>query len=120
LAFKIFFFKLNYINEIVYYCISSSKTSKTSKTRIFWRYRYFSSKSTDKKANALRYSVDSFKDLTTIIIPHFKKYPLITQKAADFILFEQIVELMSKDAHLTINGLHKIINVKASMNLGIS
>ena len=74
----------------------------------------------DKKANALKYSVDSLKDLTTIIIPHFKKYPLITQKAADFILFEQIVELMNKGAHLNLNGLDQIINIKASMNLGIS
>jgi len=76
--------------------------------------------SIDKKANALKYSVDSFKDLTTIILPHFKKYPLLTQKAADFILFEQIVELMSKGAHLNINGLQQIINIKASMNLGLS
>ena len=76
--------------------------------------------SIDKKNNALKYSIDNFKDLITIIIPHFKKYPLITQKAADFILFEKIVELMSKGAHLTINGLQQIINIKASMNLGIS
>jgi len=74
----------------------------------------------DKKANALKYLVRSLKDLTTIIIPHFKKYPLLTQKAADFILFQQIVELMMKDAHLTIEGLQEIINIKASKNLGIS
>ena len=74
----------------------------------------------DKKANAIRYSVDSLKDLTTVIIPHFKKYPLITQKGADLILFEQIIELMNKKAHLTLDGLQQIINIKASMNLGIS
>jgi LAGLIDADG endonuclease len=34
--------------------------------------------SIDKKVKAVKYSVDSLKDLTTIIIPHFKKYPLIT------------------------------------------
>jgi hypothetical protein len=45
---------------------------------------------------------------------------LLTQKAADFILFVQIVELMNKSAHLTTNGIQKIINFKASMNLGIS
>ena len=49
-----------------------------------------------------------------------KKYPLITQKAADFILFEKIVDLMIEGAHLTIDGLQQIINIKASMNLGIS
>ncbi|OSX56128.1 hypothetical protein POSPLADRAFT_1160921 [Postia placenta MAD-698-R-SB12] len=74
----------------------------------------------DKTANAVKYSVDNLKDLRNIIIPHFKKYPLITQKAADFILFEQIVELMHEGAHITIDGLQQIINIKASMNLGIS
>jgi hypothetical protein len=74
----------------------------------------------DKKAKAVKYSVDNIKDLTAIVIPHFKKYPLITQKAADLILFEQIVELMNKGAHLTLDGLQQIINIKASLNLGIS
>jgi len=58
--------------------------------------------------------------LTTFIIPHFEKYPLLTQKSADFILFKQIVELMNNNAHLSKVGLLKIINIKASMNLGIS
>jgi hypothetical protein len=74
----------------------------------------------DKKSNALKYSVADIKDLNNIIIPHFKKYPLLTQKAADFILFEQIVNLMIKHAHLTVNGIQQIINTKANMNLGIS
>jgi hypothetical protein len=64
--------------------------------------------------------VADITDLKNIIIPHFKKYPLLTQKAADFILFEQIVELISKGAHLTMNGLQAIINLRASMNLGLS
>lgn len=66
------------------------------------------------------YSVSSVKDLVKIIIPHFLKYPLLTQKGADFILFKQIVELMENRAHLTINGLNQIINIKASINLGLS
>jgi LAGLIDADG endonuclease len=74
----------------------------------------------DKKANALVYSVEGLRDLSNIIIPHFKKYPLISQKAADFILFEQIVELMNRGAHTNMEGLQQIINIKASINLGIS
>jgi hypothetical protein len=58
--------------------------------------------------------------LTTFIIPHFEKYPLLTQKSADLILFKQIVELMNNNAHLSMVDLLKIINIKASMNLGIS
>jgi hypothetical protein len=74
----------------------------------------------DKKANVLKYSTASLKDLSSIVIPHFKKYPLLTQKGADFLFFEQIVELMNKGAHLTINGLQQIINIRASMNTGLS
>jgi hypothetical protein len=45
---------------------------------------------------------------------------LLTQKAADFILFKQIVELIKNKEHLSIEGLTKIINIKASLNLGLS
>jgi LAGLIDADG endonuclease len=76
--------------------------------------------SPDKTNDTLNYSVNNLKDLTTIIIPHFKKYQLITQKAADFQIFEKIVEIMSTGGHLTLNGLQEIINLKASMNLGLT
>ena len=69
--------------------------------------------------NIVNYSVDSIKDLA-ILINHFEKYPLLTQKAADFILFKQVVKLINNKAHLSIEGLHQIINIKASMNLGLS
>ena len=76
--------------------------------------------SLDKKANVLKYSTASLKDLSSIVIPHFKKYPLLSQKGADFGFFERIVELMNKGAHLTINGLQQVINIRASMNTGLS
>jgi hypothetical protein len=40
----------------------------------------------------------------------------MSQKASDFILFKQIIELIKNDEHLTIEGLQQIINIKASMN----
>lgn len=70
--------------------------------------------------NAVYLSVSGIKDLTNYIIPHFYKYPSLTQKAADFILFKQVVDLMSKREYLSIEGLQKIINIKASLNTGIS
>jgi hypothetical protein len=51
---------------------------------------------------------------------HFKKYPLLTQKAADLLLFKQAIKLVNDKAHLTVEGLNQIINIKASMNLGLS
>jgi hypothetical protein len=40
--------------------------------------------------------------------------------AADFILFKQVVNLMNNKAHLTLEGLKQIVNIKALMNLGLS
>jgi LAGLIDADG endonuclease len=73
----------------------------------------------DPKRNRVIYSIDSNKYLTKLIL-HLEKYPLLTQKAADLFLFKQAVNLMSNKAHLTIEGLNQIINIKASMNLGLS
>jgi len=83
------------------------------------RYFGFGSIIKYKTRTLVKYSVSSIKELNCGIIPHFTKYPLLTQKAADFILFKQIVELMNSKAHLTIEGLNQIINIKASMNLGL-
>lgn len=74
----------------------------------------------DARNNIIIYSVSNRKDLKNIIIPHFKVYPLLTQKGADLLLFEQIVELMAQGAHQKNEGLQQIINIKASLNLGIS
>nr|YP_010991042.1 LAGLIDADG endonuclease [Pappia fissilis]WOX61315.1 LAGLIDADG endonuclease [Pappia fissilis] len=73
-----------------------------------------------QSGNMVFYSVSSVKDLTNTIIPHFLKYSLLTQKAADFLLFKAIVDLILNKVHLTIEGLNKIINIKASMNTGLS
>ena len=67
----------------------------------------------------VNYSIDSKKDLANLII-YLEKYSLLTQKAADFILFKEVVKLMSNKDHLSIEGLYKVINLKASMNKGLS
>jgi hypothetical protein len=65
------------------------------------------------------YIVSSKKDLE-VLINNFNHFPLLSQKAADFFLFKKVVGLMNVKAHLTKEGLIKIINIKASMNLGLS
>ena len=69
---------------------------------------------------SVQYRVGSLKDINDKIIPHFDKYPLLTQKKADFILFKQVLDLIKEKDNLSIEGISKIINIKASMNLGIS
>ncbi len=60
-----------------------------------------------------------FKDLEKVI-GHLDQYPLITQKKADFELFKQAYELVLNKQHLKLEGLQKIVAIKASMNKGLS
>jgi len=64
------------------------------------------------------YIISSNKELL-ILVNHLKKYSLLTQKAADFLLFKQVVEIINNKTHLNIEGLHQVVNLKASINLGL-
>lgn len=65
------------------------------------------------------YRVSSLKNFK-IIINHFDKYPLITKKLADYLLFKQSVVLIEKKEHLTMEGLRQLVSIKASLNWGLS
>lgn len=62
--------------------------------------------------------IDSIKDIK-VIIDHFDKYPLISQKFGDYQLFKQAYELWLNKEHLTSEGLRKIVAIKASINNGL-
>jgi hypothetical protein len=64
--------------------------------------------------------VRNLNEITNVIIPHFEKYPLITKKQSDYILFKEIVKLMDKGEHLKKDSIIKIVNLKASLNKGLS
>lgn len=66
-----------------------------------------------------KFMVRSLDDILKIIT-HFSNYPLITQKKADFILFKEIINKIVRGEHLSAKGLQEIVNIKASLNLGLS
>jgi hypothetical protein len=72
---------------------------------------------TGSKSYQLR--IDSIKDIQ-VIIDHFDKYPLITQKFGDYQLFKQAYVLWLNKEYLTYQGLRKIVAIKATMNNGLS
>ncbi len=72
----------------------------------------------DRKDDVFYYRVSQIQDLM-LVLAHFEKYPLLTQKGADLELFKQIVEKMNRKEHLTTEGLQEIVNLKASMNFGV-
>jgi len=74
---------------------------------------------TKQRKDSVQYRVRSVKDLR-VIMDHFDKYPLITQKWADYQLFKRVVDLMNRKEHLTPKRcfLQEIVNIRASMNQG--
>jgi hypothetical protein len=70
--------------------------------------------------NVAIFRIQKLKDIINIVIPHFNKYPLITQKQSDFLLFKDIVYLIFDKQHLNKEGLIKILSLKASLNRGLS
>ena len=70
------------------------------------------------KKSSVIFAVDSIKDIP-VILDHFDKYPLITQKLSDYLLFKQCFEIIKKKEHLTDKGLLEILSLKSSLNLGL-
>lgn len=54
-----------------------------------------------------------------VIVDHFDKYPLISAKVVDYLLFKKCFNLIKLQEHLTEEGLLKLIGIKASLNLGL-
>ena len=66
------------------------------------------------------YTVQCLKHLKESVIPHFLKYPLLTQKKADYLLFSSVIDLMIKNKSLNYENVIEILSIKSSMNAGLS
>jgi LAGLIDADG endonuclease len=64
------------------------------------------------------FRVDNLKELQ-IIIDHFDRYPLLSVKASDYILFKECYNLIIKKQHLTSKGFEKILSLKYNLNKGL-
>jgi hypothetical protein len=85
--------------------------------------------------DTLSLDIRSIEELYTVILPHFDSYSLITrsfglpsaaaggdrgQKKADFELFKRVIVKIKNREHLTDVGVQEIVNIRASMNKGLS
>lgn len=66
------------------------------------------------------YRVTSLALLNKVIIPHFIKYPLLTKKQGDFILWCKVIDIITNKEHLTFKGFYTILSYYKSINRGIS
>ena len=63
--------------------------------------------------------VKKLNELIELMI-FFDKYPLISWKRGDYLLFKQILSIIQLKEHLTLQGLQKIVNIRATLNFGLS
>nr|QBM09637.1 hypothetical protein [Dactylella sp.] len=65
--------------------------------------------------NVVSLTISARKDLA-IVLAHFGKYPLITQKKADFELFKLAFEIINQGEYSqSLAGIQSIINIRASL-----
>ena len=63
-----------------------------------------------------KYEVRSIGDLRSRVIPHFKKFPLMTDKQTDFETFAFICDQVASSKHLNSQYLKQIIDLSFTMN----
>ena len=63
-----------------------------------------------------KFETRSIDDLINKVIPHFRKYPLLSSKKKDFEKFVEICNNISKGKHLQNNGLREILEISYRMN----
>nr|YP_009722343.1 hypothetical protein [Morchella importuna]QGN66745.1 hypothetical protein [Morchella importuna] len=66
-----------------------------------------------KNAGCAIYSIQSYKELISVLVPHFDKYPLLTKKKADYLLFKSALNILNNGEDLTNDGLSRLVSIKA-------
>lgn len=62
--------------------------------------------------DSVRFEVVNFSEIVNIIIPFFCKYHIEGKKSLDFTDFKEVADIIQSKAHLTSEGLNKILEIK--------
>lgn len=78
---------------------------------------YFQKDTRPNHQNCYRYEVYKRSDLLSIVMPFFKKNPLLfSSKRKDFEIFCLLMEMIENKEHSTDNGLRKMFAIKQTMH----
>ena len=69
-----------------------------------------------KNDQCYRYETRNIDDLRKRILPHFRKFPLMTSKVTDLEIFSGICEKIAQMKHLNFDHLKEIIDLAYKMN----
>jgi LAGLIDADG endonuclease len=70
----------------------------------------------DRSDKTVKWETRRLEDILERVIPHFRRYPLLSGKRADFERFAAICEQMRQGAHREREGLIRIVEIAAEMN----
>jgi LAGLIDADG endonuclease len=70
----------------------------------------------DRSDRTLKWEVRSLLPLLEQVIPHFRRYPLLSGKQRDFELFANICERMARGEHRSVAGFGEIVRLAGQMN----
>jgi LAGLIDADG endonuclease len=73
-----------------------------------------------ERDKCLTYRIRGVKPCLDTVIPHFQLYPLRSEKYQNYLIFRQIVIMLSEKRHSTLEGLVSIIHLAFCMNLSFS
>ena len=66
----------------------------------------------------MAYRVRGQKALLEQVIPFFERHPLKTKKYLDFLKFRDVIRMMEQGAHLSKEGIDRIVRIARQMNRG--
>ena len=66
----------------------------------------------------MAYRVRGLEHLWERVVPFFEKHPLKTKKHLDFLKFRQVLMMMQRNEHLTLDGIERIRQIASEMNTG--
>ena len=70
----------------------------------------------DRSDKTLKFEVRNVGNLVANVLPHFRMYPLMSSKRADFDRFARVCELVSEGEHLEQKGFEQIVRIAMEMN----
>lgn len=72
-----------------------------------------------KSDDVWMYEVNNLNAIRSNVIPFFRRFGFLSaKKKRDFAIFQQMAELMAAGAHLSQDGIHSLLRLRAKMNDG--
>jgi hypothetical protein len=70
----------------------------------------------DRSDKTLKWETRRLDDLVERVVPHFRRYPLLSAKRLDFERFASVCRLMAEGGHRSRAGLIEIVELARAMN----